>query len=129
MYNAEAVSIDDCSFYENSGWQHSKGAAAFLYSDSVSVKNSKFTNNLAGHHGTALDIEYCKQVEIFNNDFIENGPVTSMTEQIYNTPYYNFLLNRNHTSVYFDTRDDCQNEFAYFENCASEEYKIQMAVS
>ena len=54
------------------------------------MKNNNFIRNFAGMQGTAVKMFHLSNLNIYNNNFTENGPVTSFSEIEY-SPYYKYL--------------------------------------
>ena len=54
------------------------------------MKNNNFTRNFAGMQGTAVKMLHLSSMNIYNNNFVENGPVTSFSEIEY-SPYYKYF--------------------------------------
>ena len=54
------------------------------------ITKNKFIKNHAGKKGTALLIESISEVQVIDNEFEENGPVTLSVEKEF-SPYYKYL--------------------------------------
>ena len=54
------------------------------------IYDNSFTNNYAGMRGTAILIEKISEVQIIDNRFTDNGPVTASKEIQY-SPYYKYM--------------------------------------
>ena len=66
------------------------------------IFKNKFYHNFAGKKGTALLIDSISELQIIDNEFEENGPVTLAKEKEY-SPYYKYLQNGNRTiTLYYE---------------------------
>ena len=54
------------------------------------ISNNNFTRNFAGMKGSALAIFKLSELQIADNLFVENGPVTSYSEIMF-SPYYKYF--------------------------------------
>ena len=54
------------------------------------IFDNTFSNNYAGMRGTAVLIEKISELQIMNNRFTDNGPVTASKEIQY-SPYYKYM--------------------------------------
>ena len=54
------------------------------------ISNNNFTNNFAGMKGSALAIFDLSELQINDNLFNENGPVTSFSE-VEHSPYFKYF--------------------------------------
>ena len=57
------------------------------------IYDNSFTNNYAGMRGTAILIEKISEVQIIDNRFTDNGPVTASKEIQY-SPYYKYMTDQ-----------------------------------
>ena len=80
------------------------------------IVNNTFRNNYSGKKGTAMVISGVSELNIFENIFEENGPVTAVREMEY-SPYYIFFTNRTKTLSYFINNGTCPDELNYYELC------------
>ena len=87
------------------------------------VTNNEFSRNYAGMRGSALAMFGVSEMQIANNTFTENGPVTTFSEAMY-SPYYKYLaLGQKLLTVNTPTREfslciNISNEFDYMEKCS-----------
>ena len=66
------------------------------------ITKNTFTHNFAGKRGTALLISGISELQIIDNLFEENGPVTLSKEKEF-SPYYKYLQNSNRTiTLYYE---------------------------
>ena len=77
------------------------------------IYDNSFTNNYAGMRGTAILIEKISEVQIIDNRFIDNGPVTASKEIQY-SPYYKYMTDRQRTVSFYVKNTDCYDEAKYF---------------
>ena len=80
---------------------------------------NNFTHNYSGMKGSAVAAIRLSFLKVSNNSFIENAPVTSMSEIEY-SPYYKYLAKGSRTlSMNLDASCGYSftNEFEYQEKC------------
>ena len=79
------------------------------------IKYNNFTSNYAGMKGTAVLLSFINAVEVEDNYFFENGPVTSFSEAFWSPFYKYFALGEKLITFNSVPRTLCQarNEISY----------------
>ena len=79
--------------------------------------------------GTAVKMFHLSNLNIYNNNFTENGPVTSFSEIEY-SPYYKYLALGQRTMTISEAgcsiNSTYTNEFDYAQNCFNPSYYVDM---
>lgn len=87
------------------------------------VANNNFTSNFAGMKGSALAMFELSELQITQNFFKSNGPVTSFEEEIYSPYFKYFALGAKKLTMNLPITDSCvnaTNEFEYVEQCVNQ---------
>ena len=71
------------------------------------IADNNFTNNFAGMKGSALAIFKLSELQITDNEFKENGPVTSFAEAEFSPYFKYFALGAKKLTMNLPTQTSC----------------------
>ena len=89
------------------------------------IFDNTFSNNYSGMRGTAILIEKISEIQIMNNRFTDNGPVTASKEIQY-SPYYKYMTDQKRTISFYVKNTDVTDEAKYFNKEWVDELTIDM---